>query len=253
MDIIQDLKDMNIDIAWDNDDNGIIGKSPSIIRPPFKFEEELLIMEGDGDIYLRLSCDEENHFWIPVSDTENFLHLYDTYTRRGSVDINEQLEINSVASIFDNPLTSLPFENTVYYYGGLCPNIDKLETKMLFNKYLCHTKRNFKTAPWLTEQPRKVQLDTKNDIKNFHPLFVKINYPTTNHTGIRHKIMGDCMLYDVLDKDMPYDIWAALQSENVFDREKIVEMINGMGDDLKNEKDYLNFVLAALTELNNNP
>ncbi len=295
MELLNKLKNMNdLDITWNEEEDGTVGRSPPITRTPFKFQEQLMIVEGDDELYLRFSCDDNNHFWIPVGDQENFLHLYKIYTTKYNLDEKDQESsdegMNSNEEISNEESSSegednieeelgeavdLPYENTIYFYGGLCPNIEKLEAKMIFNKYLCNTRENFKTAFWLSEQPRQVstyytlfsrsvisfelltkfsvQLDTKNDTNKFHPLFIKISYPSTVHTGIRYKIMGDCMLYDVLSNKMPYDIWAALQNENIFDEERIIEMISGMGDDLNNEKDYLNFVLAALKECINNP
>jgi hypothetical protein len=269
LEIIKKLKTEDLNIVWGKTEDGMIGKSLPIVRPPFKFEEELIVMEGANDIYFKFTCDENNYFWVPISNKDNFLHLYDIYTKR------YQAEYEDPKTIDRKLVVPILYENTVYYYGGLIQNVEKLENKMLFNKYLCRTYKNYKTAFWLTEQPKfnstyytmfsnsiisfdiltkfSVQLDTKNDTKKFHPMFIKINYPTAYHSGNRHKIMGDCMLYDVLHKDMPHDIWAALQHENVFDKDKIIDMIIGMSDDLKSEIDYLNFVLAALNELNTSP
>ena len=267
MELVKQLKKLKLDITWESSDEGVIGKSLPIVRYPFKFEEELLIVEGDNDIFFRFTCDDNNYFWIPISDKENFIHLFKIYTKKYHTPYEDP-------KLRSPDILPLPYENTIYYYGGLCPNIDKLETKYLFNKYLCRTFKTYKTAYWLSEQTRhtrtyhtmfsnsiitfelltkfSVQLDTKNDTKKFHPLFIKINYPTTKHNTSRYKIMGNSMLYDVLNNEMPYDIWAALQQENVFDKVKIIGMINGMSEDLKNEKDYLNFVLAAVNELNGN-
>jgi hypothetical protein len=274
MEIVNDIKKMKLDILWNDEDNGLLGKSKPILRLPLKFEEELLIMEGDDDIYLRFSCDEENNFWVPVRDKNNFEHLYKIYTNRLIVNVDEDNEkvIGDNVETDINKLIPLPFENTVYFYGGLCPDIDKLEIKMIFNNYLCRTTKQFETSPWLFKQLKhissyrtifsnslisfqlltkfSVQLDNKLDSKKYHPLFIKINYPYTHHTGIRHKLMSENMLYNVLDKNMPFDIWASLKSENIFDERKIVDMITGMDDDLDNEKDYLTFVLSALSELN---
>lgn len=266
MELIKKLKAENLDIVWTDKEDGVIGKSLPIIRPPFKFEEELLIMEGNNDIYFRFTCDENNYFWVPITTKDSFTHLFNIYTKRYHASYEDPKLIDRTEVV------EMPHENTIYYYGGLIPNIEKLENKMLFNKYLCRTYKNYKTATWLSEQPKfnstyytmfsdsiisfdmltkfSVQLDTKNDTKKFHPMFIKINYPTAYHSGLRYKVMGDYMLYDVLHKEMPYDIWAALQHENVFDKDKIIEMILGMSDDLKSEIDYLNFVLAALNELN---
>ena len=90
MEIVNQLKAMNIDIAWTDTEEGVIGKSIPIVRHPFKFEEELMIMEGDNDIYLRFTCDENNYFWIPVADKTNFLHLYDIYTKTSRIKYENQ-------------------------------------------------------------------------------------------------------------------------------------------------------------------
>jgi hypothetical protein len=270
MELVEKLKTRgDLNILWNDDNEGILGTSHGIVRAPYKFEEQLLIMEGDGDIYMRFSCDDDNYFWIPVLNESKFLHLFDIYTNR--IGMDEYTDLNPQNKM----LTELPFEKTVYFYGGLCPDIEKLETKMKFNNYLCLSKKNYCTSPWLSEQPGQirsyktiysnslitfqlltkfsVQLDTKDGTKRFHPMFIKINYPETDHTGIRYKIMGDCMLYDVLDKEMPYDVWAAMQAENVLDEPKIKEMLEGMDKDWNSEKDYFNFVLAALDEMSTNP
>ena len=268
MEIVQKLKNMNLNIIWNDEDDGILGKSMPIVRAPFKFEEQLLIMEGDDDVYFKFSCDENSDFWVPVLNIPNFLHLFDIYTRRYYAE-------EEIPKSMSNKVVYPPHKNTIYYYGGMCSNVDNLETKMCFNKYLCKTNKNYKTAFWLSEQPVDksvyrtmfsdsvisfelltkftVQIKTTDDSKKFHPLFIKINYPTANHMEIKNDTMGDCMLYDVLYKDMPYDIWAALHKENVLDIEKIVEMLNGMDDELDTEIEYLNFVLAVLNELNTSP
>jgi hypothetical protein len=289
MNLIDELKTVNANITWIEEDDindeeieeveveeieesenktDIIGKSPPIVRFPYKFEEELQIIENNKKTYLRFSCDDDNNFLIPISNKLNFIHLYNIYTKRYYV-IDEDIDPD------DNVIAPLPFRNIVYYYGGLCPNMEKLETKMFFNKFLCHTEKKYRTAYWLSEQQRKistyhtmfsnsmisfklltkfsVQLETKNSSRKFHPLFIKINYPSTKHTNTKYETMGDNMLYDVLHNNMPYDVWAALQTENIFDRDKVIDMISGMDDDLYNEKDYLTFVLTALDELNTNP
>lgn len=298
MDILDDLiKDDKLNITWENGDK-ILGKSPHIYRNSYVvFKEHLLIIKEDDKLYLKFSCDDENNFLTEITSKKQFMELYETYMRKhmedGQYKEDYDPEADNGEELVDPDLgiygetgeiTDLPFENTVYFYGGLCPEIEKLEAKMLFNCYLSQTSKEYKTSYWIANQPTQVksyntiysnsvitftmldkfsvQLDTKSDASKFHPLIIKINYKkldketikntknTKNKQNVAFNKMCDSMMYDILPNDMPYDIWGALQNENIFNEKKVKEMIDAMNNDLKNEKDYLNFILDALRECN---
>ena|SRR5665647_282377 len=106
MEILNQIKELKLDINWDSSEEGVIGKSLPIVRPPFKFEEELLIMEGDKDIYFRFTCDENNYFWIPIADKTNFLHLFDIYTKKCYAPYeNPKLKSNEIVPVMHENVT----------------------------------------------------------------------------------------------------------------------------------------------------
>jgi hypothetical protein len=273
MDLIDEIKTIETNIIWEeNKKEYISGKSKPIMRYPFKFEEELLVMESiNGYSQLKFSCDDENKYLVPVSNKDDFLRLYDIYTARLFAE-DDQIDQR------DNAIIALPHENTMYFYGGLCQNMDKIDCKLIFNKYLCKTKKRYKSANWLSEQPREIssyftmfsntlisfklltkfsiQVESKDETTFVHPLFIKVNYPSANNVGATEAMIDKTDLAAILTKDVPHDAWAALETETVYNKQKVQEMIDLMNENndksYESEKDYLTFVMATLDELNRN-
>jgi hypothetical protein len=246
----------------------LVAKSNPIKIVPYKFTEKLHVLEKDGQLKIKFSCDEQNKFLVPVGDELNFLHLFRIYTSRTKLDPWDDIYPKT------EMLQDLPFEKSAYFYGVLTPDVEKLETKLKFNQFLARSNGNFRTSPWLSEQPShirhyytvfsnslitffvitkfSVQLEAKDGIKQFHPMFIRINYPETEHVGEDYKEIAKNMLYNVLDHKMPFDIWAAMHDENILNEPKINKMIDDIKDNTETEKEYLGFVLAAIDEMKSN-